>query len=306
MKKLSLSHRTASHRAVFTLAFATLAPALPIAAAQNGEEFRVSAGVGYRADADIDHHRGDFNETRFGATVTRSFILDERWRIDPVVGYRFSAYDFSKSEPWDNVHQLRATVMMRHKVNEKWAVFGGPTAGLAIESGADVGDALTFGGAIGVTYQVNERLAVGGGVGVTTQIEDNATVRPVLILNWRINDRWTAESGYFEVAGGGGPGAEIRYQINDHWSVSGGMQYQENRFRLAEDQGPARDGVGEDTFTPVYAKVTWQASQHAAFELLGGIALGGELRLENRNGHKLSDEDYDPAPLVGLRAVLTF
>ncbi len=306
MKKLSLPRHAGSHHAVFALTFAALIPALPLAAAQSGEEFRVSVGAGHRFDADIDHHRGDFNETRFGATVTRPFILDERWRIDPVVGYRFSAYDFSKGEPWDDVHQLRATVMMRHMVNAKWAVFGGPTVGLALESGADAGDALTFGGAIGVMYQASERLTIGGGVGVTTEIEDNATVRPVLILNWRISDHWSAESGYFDVAGGGGPGAEIRYQINEQWSVGGGMQYQENRFRLAEDKGPSRDGVGEDTFTPVYAKVTWQASKHAAFELLGGVSLGGELRLENRHGHKLSDDDYDPAPLVGVRALLTF
>ena len=88
--------------------------------------------------------------------------------------------------------------------------------------------------------------------------------------------------------------------------LAGGAQYQESRFRLSEDDGPARDGVGEDTFVPVYVKVTWQACKNAAFELLGGVSAGGELRLEDRKGHKISDEDYDPAALFGVRAVLTF
>lgn len=277
---------------------------LPLAA-QTGEEFRVSAGFGYRADADIDHGGGDFNETRFSLTASRPVKLNEQWRLDPVVGYRFGAYDFSKADLWDDVHQVRATVLLRRALNERWAVFGGPTAGLAMESGADAGDALTFGGAAGVIYQVNERLTIGGGVGVSSEIEDDATVRPVLILNWRFHEHWTAECGYFEAAGGGGPGAEIRYQINEQWSVAGGAQYQENRFRLSDD-GRSRDGVGEDISVPVYAKVTWQASKNAAIELLGGVSAGGELRLEDRSGHKISDEDYDPAALLGLRAVLTF
>lgn len=284
---------------------AALVSVLPLAA-QNGEELRVAAGFGYRTDADIDHGGGDFNETRFGLTAERPFNLNDRWRLSPIVGYRFSAYDFSRTEPWDDVHQLRATVTLRHALNEQWAVFAGPTVGFAGESGADTGDAFTYGGVVGATYQVNKQLAIGGGVGFTTELEDNITVRPVVIVYWQFHERWTLESGYFDAAGSGGPGAEIRYRINDRWSVSGGGQYQENRFRLEADRGPARDGVGEDSLVPVYAKVTWQMNQHAAVELLGGVSLAGELRVENRQGHTLSKEDYDPAALFGLRAVLTF
>ena len=53
-------------------------------------------------------------------------------------------------------------------------------------------------------------------------------------------------------------------------------------------------------------KVTWQICPHAALELLGGISVAGELRLENSDGHKITEVDYDPAPLVGLRALFTF
>jgi hypothetical protein len=273
--------------------------------AQNGEPFRVTAGIGYRADADIDDNGGDFNETRFSVSGSRGFNPNEKLRIEPSVAYRFSTYDFSRPEPWDNIHTFRATVLARYLIDDKWAVLGGPSIGLSGESDAGAGDALTFGGALGASYRVSETLVVGAGFTVSTEIEDDARIRPLVILNWQINDRWSAESGYLDVAGGGGPGGEIRYQINEEWSVAGGVQYQEKRFRLSDD-ARVPEGVGEDSSLPIYAKVTWQVCPKAAIEVLGGVAVGGELRLENRDGDKISERDYDPAPLVGLRAILTF
>ena len=267
MKNLSFARR-----AIFTLALATLAPALPLAAAQNGEEFRVSVGAGHRFDADIDNHGGEFNETRVSLSATREFKINDRWKLDPFLSYRFSAYDFSQGEPWDEVHAARATVLLQYALNEKWAVFGGPTVGFAADDDTDFGEAFTFGGAVGAIYRVNERLAIGAGVGVTTELEDNARIRPAIIVKWRINDHWSAESGYFEVAGSGGPGVEIRYHFNERWSLAGGAQYHETRFRLADARDPFRTGsrrferVGEDTSLPVYLKAHWQANQNIGVE----------------------------------------
>ena len=274
-------------------------------AAENAEPFHIAVGGGYRADADIDGAGSDFNETRFSLTGSRVFKANEKLAIEPIVAYRFSAYDFSGPEPWDDIHTFRATVLGRYAIDDRWAVFGGPSIGLSGESGADAGDAFTIGGALGVSYVVNQSLVIGAGFTASTEIEDDARIRPLVILNWQINDQWSFASGYTEVAGGGGPGGEIRYKINDAWSVGAGMQYQEKRFRLSDD-APIREGVGEDTSLPIYAKVTWQVCPNAALELIGGVSVGGELRIENRNGHKLGEADYDPAPLVGLRAIFNF
>jgi hypothetical protein len=40
--------------------------------------------------------------------------------------------------------------------------------------------------------------------------------------------------------------------------------------------------------------------------LLGGVALGGELQVEDRNGDHLFTEDYDAAPFVGARVSWQF
>ena len=274
-------------------------------AAQSNQTWRVTAGFGHRADAEIDHRGGDFNETRFGLSATHEIKINERWRLDPFLGYRFSSYDFSRANLWDDVHAARVTVLAQYALNEKWTLFGGPTVGFAAEDDADFGKAFTFGGAVGAIYKINERLALGAGVGVTSELEDNARVRPAIIVKWRINEHWSAESGYFEVAGSGGPGAEIRYHLNEKWTLAGGGQYHETRFRLDEN-GPVRDGVGEDTSLPVYVKAVWQAGQNVGIEAGVGVSLGGQLRVEDRRGHKISDEDYDPAPFAGVRAVFTF
>lgn len=177
--------------------------------------------------------------------------------------------------------------------------------GVAGESGADFGDAITFGGALGASYRFRPDMTVGAGFTASTEIEDSARIRPLVIAHWQINEQWSFESGYTEVAGGGGPGGEIRYKISEVWSVAAGLQYHEKRFRLSDD-ARVRDGVGEDSSWPIFAKLTWQVCPNGALELVGGVAVAGELRLENRDGKTIRREDYDPAPLVGLRALLTF
>lgn len=303
MKRKTLYCRVTLRHWMAALA-ASAAGLLPLLA-HDGEPFRASVGVGYRADADIDKHGGDFNETRVSVTASRGFNPNEKLRIEPILTYRFSAYDFSKPEPWDDIHSFRATVMARYVIDEKWAVFAGPSVGFTGEAGADVGDAITFGGALGASYRFSERLTIGAGFTISSEIEDDPLILPLAILNWQINDQWSIEGGYMEAAGAAGPGGEIVYKINESIAVGGGLQYHQKRFRLSDD-ARVSEGVGEDSSWPLYAKVTWQVCPRAAIELLGGVSLGGELRLEDRNGHKISKADYDPAPLIGLRALFSF
>jgi hypothetical protein len=307
MKKNFLRRSTEWSRALLGL----IATALPLVAGTN-ENWRVALGAGHRFDADIDDHRGEFNESRAGFSATREIQINDRWKLDPFLSYRFSEYDFSERELWDEVHAARATVLAQYAVNEKWAVFAGPTVGFAADADADFDDAFTFGGAVGVVYRVHERLAVGAGVGVTSELEDHARVRPAILVKWRISDHWSAESGYFEVAGNGGPGAEIRYHFNERWSLAGGAQYLETRFRLDDVRNSmstgrgGRERVGEDSFLPVYLKALWQLNRNIGVEAGVGVSLGGELRIDRENGHKVYGEDYDAAPFAGVRAVFTF
>jgi hypothetical protein len=41
-------------------------------------------------------------------------------------------------------------------------------------------------------------------------------------------------------------------------------------------------------------------------ELVAGVSAGGELRLEDDDGHKIAAADYDPSGLFGLRVLFNF
>ena len=43
-----------------------------------------------------------------------------------------------------------------------------------------------------------------------------------------------------------------------------------------------------------------------SLELFASIATGGELRLENKNGNKITEKDYESTPYVGGRLLFTF
>ena len=299
--------------AAFALGMAVWAPdsfAQDVGAYEGAEPYivtggyRITAGFGYRTDADLDHG-GDFDELRFSIAGVGLIRFNDQWTMAPILAYRFSHYDWSSSGPWEDIHTLRTTPLIQYALDDHWTVFTGPSIGFSAESGADISDSFIFGAIVGVRYKISPTLTVGGALGIFSQIEDDVTVVPIPIVHWEITERWSLNAGFTEVAAEGGIGAEVGYKINDRWSAGAGVQFEKRRFRLSDD-GPVPNGVGEDRSVPIYAKVTWQACTNAAVELIGGVQAAGNVRLENQNGHKIGDDDYDPSGLIGLRAVLTF
>lgn len=41
-------------------------------------------------------------------------------------------------------------------------------------------------------------------------------------------------------------------------------------------------------------------------ELSAGVAFAGNVRLENKKGRKIDDQDYDPQGVIGVRLVSVF
>jgi hypothetical protein len=76
--------------------------------------------------------------------------------------------------------------------------------------------------------------------------------------------------------------------------LAGGLQFQRRRFRLDKN-----DAVGQERMVPVYGKVTWWMFPQGAVELFGSVATNGNIRLENKNGNKITDKDYDNTAYFG-------
>lgn len=270
----------------------------------------ITGGVTHQFETDVDDG-GSFSATRASTGVSAFYIVNEKVSVTTGIEYELNAFDFSGTsslgggDPWDNIHSVRARALFKYKVDDQWTVYGGPMLGFSAESGADIDDAVTGGGVLGGSYRVNDELTVGAGVGVFSQIEDSAAIFPIIRFDWKFAPQWTLRSGRFDLGSQGGAGVELAYDATETIQIAAGAQYQTRRFRL-DDTGAAPGGVGEETIVPVYARLSYNPNPGLSLSVFGGVIFGGEVRIENSSGSNIADKDFDPAPVLGARAVFRF
>lgn len=247
---------------------------------------------------------------RFDAGVGFQTQLSERinWLNTFLFGvndYDFDGGGFSAGNPWETILDTRYGTQLAYAIDAKWGVRGGGVFMFSPETDADWGKSFTGGGTMGVDYRHSDSLFLSLGLGVVSQLEDDVTVIPMLAVLWLPADLWAVRVGAVPVNGGAAAGVEVAYQFSEKWEAGLGLLYRKDRFRL-NDSGPAPGGVGEDRFLPLRARLAWSVHPRISLNLIAGVALGGELRLEDKNGNTLRKEDYDPAAYVGLRVVGRF
>ncbi len=141
-------------------------------------------------------------------------------------------------------------------------------------------------------------MTIGPGIGAFTQLEESATVFPVLIINWKITDKFSLDTGG-GLAATLGPGLTLSYRATPKLRIAVGGRYEKIRFRLDKD-GSDPDGIGEDSSFPIFASCTYNINRKATVSLVGGVETGGELKLENSKGHTILEESYDPGIFSGI------
>jgi hypothetical protein len=263
----------------------------------------VRGGYVHQFDTDIDDC-GSFAAERFFIQGGVTYAVDYRRSVSLALGYGLDGYDFSGDtgfgalRPWENINAFGVSTPVRWGFDKAWTVFAIPTLRFVAESGAELEDAMKGGGFAGISYRFGDRLTIGPGIGVMSEIEDSATVFPVLIINWKITNQLSLETG------GGlgatlGPGLVLRWKASDKWNLSIGGRYEKLRFRL-DDEGIAPNGIGQDLTFPLFGGVTYSFSPKAQMSLLGGVELGGELSLENENGGPIAKENYGAGGFAGV------
>ena len=260
-------------------------------------------GYVHQMDTDIDNG-GSFSVNRFFVQGGPTYVSDKGTSISLAVGYGFDGYDFSGNtgfggrKPWEDIHSLRFSIPLRWKINEKWTGFVSPTLRFTGEKGADFDDALTGGGFAGFSYRYGDRLTIGPGVGVLTQLEDSTRVIPILIINWKITDTLSLNTGR-GIGATLGPGLTLDWRPSRAWSFSIGGRYERLRFRLDED-GTVPNGIGDDRSFPIFGGIEYSFTPMIRISVLGGVEVGGELRLEDENGNTIIEENHDPAGFLGI------
>lgn len=227
--------------------------------------------------------------------------------------YRLHAYEFSGGapgsfagmDPWDEVHTFRLGAPVLWKFREDWTLLALPSLRWSGESGASFDDSFSGGVLAGGAYRFSDRLSIGPGLGVLSQLEDDPSVFPFLLVDWKITDALSLTT---RPTGGAteGPGLALNWEVDDKWRLSIGVRYEKLRFRLDDGSSVSPGGIGEDRSIPIYGALSYRFHEHWTAALLGGVNVGGRLRLENASGDKLQESDYDAAPFLGASLSLKF
>lgn len=273
----------------------------------------LSTGYLYNFESDIDDG-GNVSSQFFYARAGVPLYRAEGRVIALSAGYSLNSYDFSGGatpfsfgslSPWDDIHTVRLGLPIRWKFGERWDFFAASSIGFVGESGADFGDSLQGGGIAAFSYKFSDRLSLGPGIGYMTQIEDDASIFPVIAVNWKLTEALSLTTGP-SVGATLGPGLALNWDISDKTRFSLGARYEKLRFRLDKNNSASPGGVGEDRGIPVFVGLSFQAAKHLRLSFVGGVDFGNELQLEDVGGNEILESDYDPSPFVGVNASLTF
>jgi hypothetical protein len=273
-------------------------------------QFRVRLGAFHLFETDVDDG-GEFETSSLGLRVDGRWRVVERFAVDISFGYTWDTYDFSGSgsltglDPWGDVHTLNFRTVLNWRMDDKYWLFGGPVVSMSAEDGADYSNSVIAGAQAGVRWRASDDFSIGVGITAISQIDDDAWVLPLVFFNWDFEENWTLRAGAFDIGSEGGPGLEVAWLFAERWEASLGFMYERRRFRL-DDSAVAPEGVGQLDSFGMYGKIAWVFNEQSRVWFTVGTPVYGNLRLENDDGRKIVDEDFDPTPMLGLRAEFRF
>lgn len=258
-------------------------------------------------DADIDGG----GETRgYGAFAIGS--LTRRFTPEVTAGvtlrydqenWRWSGDNAFGGAPFSRIHRpgIAGTFVYAAGNGIAWTVL--PSIQWAYASGANTGDAQNWGAVFAVSKAFSPDLMLGVGAGVFREIGENE-VFPILLVDWRLNDRLRLRNT--SPAGpSGGAGVELVWTQNERWEFAAGGAWRHFRFRLSSDAS-VPDGVGEKNAIPLLARATWRPTSATAVDFYAGAAVAGEITLYDRDNNEVVSRDFDPAPLFGISLQMRF
>ena len=217
-------------------------------------------------------------------------------------GFSFSGMTgFSVPYPWSSIHTFGLNVPLTYAVNGDctWKIYLVPTGQFSGESTARFGDALIYGGAIGVSHVFTPKIEVGIGLAAYYNLAQ-VSVFPYPIIKIQISDRIQITNPFGASPAGPGGGV-LNYKLTEHWSVGLGGAYRSYRFRL-DHNGPIPGGIGQYRSCPVFGTVAYQPSPALRIALYVGATLFNKIYIDDHGGDELFRTKQNAAPLLGLSA----
>jgi len=267
----------------------------------------LAATARYQKDAGIGAG-GRFETLQFEALAWAEGPLTDNIQFNLLASYAHTHFDFTcgspgacfGANPWQDVHRLDLapgaslllTPAIRLRVNFpiRWNA--------EAESNES---AITAGAVVQLQWRMSSTFIVGLGVGARSELGEETSVYPALSLDWKM-----APEFRLQTRGGPYRGGELALI----WSPSDVFQgvlsagYQRQRFRLAGSSGADSNGFAESTSIPLLVAIELRFSSRLKIVAEGGMAVSGELSVENAQGIPLEKSDFDSAGL--LRGYATF
>jgi len=296
-------------RSFAALLFGVATMALPssLALAQEGRPspwvFGLQAAAVQQFDAGLEK-QGSFGVSRWFVQPSVGYAWDRRNSASVALGAGQNQYRFSDStaiggaKPWGTIRDARVSLPIRFAPAEAVDVIVIPSVRSFAEKGASLDDGRTQGVLAGGTWRFSPNFAIGPGIGWFSSLDGGANVFPILAIEWDITDSLNLSTGR-GLAASQGPGLTLSYEASDQVSLGLAGRYETTQFRLNDD-GPAPGGIGEDRSFPLVVSVAYDPTPRVSLSAFAGAEFYGRLRLEDANGNRIDQSDYDPAPLAGI------
>lgn len=258
----------------------------------------ITPGYTRQFEADLDDTDAAFSADRWRLMAGTRLPLSDDFTLALGAEAEWSRYDFSGREvealgldtDAEDVFVGQFAGLGTYELNDTWQLVLGGSISWGGDFDASFSDGLGGSGLLGVTYRFTPRFSLTPGVLALARLEDDALVVPVLGLEWEISDAWRLRSV--------GPGAELTWSANDDWNFFLRGLYRPRDFRLASDAA-VPSGVLRERAFPISLGVEWKPNERVTATVFGGAIVGGNLRLVDRDGDEVLDENFDVTPILG-------
>jgi long-subunit fatty acid transport protein len=207
----------------------------------------VNAGFNEQFNGSIDKG-GNFSISRFMSSVGVPVRLNDRMELGTVFRYSYDHFNFDNTTaPWVNINTIMLASVLQRQVNDNVTIYGGPYINMSAESGSSLGDGLTGGGMVGVSYKFDADLSVGLGLAAGSRLEENAWVLPLFTARWKFADNWRLDAGLTDLSRIG-YGIELKYLMDEEFDFGYGLQFHRSRFKIngSKALGP-ENGDGQES-----------------------------------------------------------
>ena len=220
----------------------------------------------------------------------------QNWSWNNLSGY-------GNKTPWKGIQSPGIGLSYFQTLDAGWSAGFAPTVDWVAENGVGTAGSATYGAIASAAKRYSNDLTIGFGTGVFRQV-DKTRVFPFLLINWKINDKWTLNNP-LPAGPSGGAGLELSYALANKWSIAGGAAYRSYRFRLS-NSNYTPNGIGQNTFIPVFTRLSYSIDRGTNANLYLAANVGGKLSVTDINGATPYSTNYQTGVAIAFSVTTRF